>query len=134
MVGSVYNSTVDPTTGLLRFQYLADNQGIANNTSFTFNSFQLKGSGTVIFKGFDQNGNQVGMDQGTLTSNFQLFTENWQNVYSVQFFGPSGLGNITMDNVTLNEAVPTPIPPGVFLLGSGLIGLIGINRKKFWKA
>ena len=55
-------------------------------------------------------GNLAFVDQLTLST-----TNKWQ---------------FAMDNFTFNETSAVPLPPTVWLLGSGLIGLVGL-RKKF---
>jgi hypothetical protein len=42
-------------------------------------------------------------------------------------FAVSGGNELAYENVRLN-ATPVPVPPAVLLLGSDLIGLIGIRR------
>ena len=39
-------------------------------------------------------------------------------------------GSWTLDTLTIPEAAPVPIPGAVWLLGSGLVGLTGIRRKR----
>jgi hypothetical protein len=136
IVGSVTNLVAPTLANNLNFHYLQNNGGIANDHTFTLNSLALEGTGTVTLTGYAADGTTViGTDTETLGSSFQTYTENWANVFSVQFIGLGGIGSITMDNVRLNEAVPAavPIPPSVLLLGSGLLGLVGLGwqRKKF---
>lgn len=50
---------------------------------------------------------------------------------SVSFSGTAG--QIVFDDVTLGSVIPgpvIPVPPAVWLFGSGLLGLIGISRRK----
>jgi len=54
-------------------------------------------------------GNLASVDQLTFST-----TEKWQ---------------FAMDNFTFNETSAVPLPPSVWLLGSGLIGLVGLRRK-----
>jgi hypothetical protein len=45
---------------------------------------------------------------------------------------PSDLGfspcGAALDNVTVSTENPVPVPPTVLLLGSGLLGLLGLRR------
>ena len=40
-----------------------------------------------------------------------------------------GLGNVTIYDYTNTAVTPTPIPGAVWLLGSGLLGLVGLKRR-----
>jgi hypothetical protein len=120
------------------FQYKTGDTGgflsTGTTTAFTFNSFQLKGGGTYTFVGEDQNGHQIGTDTRTvtLTSSFQTFTENWQNVYTIYFtVSPGGSAGLYMDSVEINDPVPAvPIPPTALLLGTGLLGLVVLRPRR----
>ena len=52
---------------------------------------------------------------------------NW---YTVQFFGETNYDNrIYVDNVSLKvTSTPVPLPGAVWLLGSALVGLVGMRR------
>jgi hypothetical protein len=74
----------------------------------------------------------------TLLSSDLVTTGSYQNVYVVSSNGISGFslssssqieGNTAIDNVIVNTSV-VPVPAAVWLFGSGLIGLIGIARRK----
>jgi len=71
---------------------------------------------------------------GTSTRNLQqgslLFSNMWGNVESEGI--TSDTTNPAHREVAYRVA-PVPIPPSVWLLGSGLIGLIGLRRKFFRK-
>ena len=76
-------------------------------TNFTMSSFDLKGSGSVTFVGYDANGVAIPGDTFTtnLTSTFQTYTLNWANVNSVQCTA----GSFSMDNLVINAPPPTVI-------------------------
>lgn len=46
------------------------------------------------------------------------------------FVGSGSSRRFAMDNFTFNEPTPVPIPAAVWLFGSGLLGLIGVSRRK----
>ena len=69
---------------------------------------------------------------GTYNSGTNAFTLNWSNNFSVIVDGyipVSGTATVSLaGNVT-----PVPLPATVWLFGSGLLGLIGIVRRKIKK-
>jgi hypothetical protein len=58
----------------------------------------------------------------------QTFALNLHNVDSVSWVETTG-NYLQLDNVSI-ETSPVPIPSAVWLFGSGLIGLIGLARRK----
>ena len=68
--------------------------------------------------------------------------ENWTNVDTIMIASTAGLpvnwgsGTLYMDNVTVNNAVPTTIPPSALLLGTGMLGMVclGFRRRKITTA
>jgi len=79
----------------------------------------------------------------TVTGNvLTTYTENWLNVDTVEIVSTTanpvnwGSGTLYMDNVTINQAVPAPLPAGAgtgfALLGSAgaLFGATGLLRRR----
>lgn len=135
-VGSVYN--VNSTNPYFQYR-TSDTSSIGGLqgtlTPFTFNGFDLKGSGTVTFVGEDQNGQQIGNDTVTvtLTNVFQTFTENWTGVSTIYFTqSPGGSAGLYMDNVEINDPITAPVPePGTMvLLGVGMLGLAIYGKRR----
>lgn len=56
----------------------------------------------------------------------ELFTNQFLGVTSITFASSNG-GNVRIDNV---EASAVPLPAAGWLLSSGLVGLIGLSRKR----
>jgi hypothetical protein len=106
--------------------------GFTTGLSFFYSSFA---TGSVeVYDGLNGTGNQ-------LTSIALSPTPTPWNVFVPIGAGFAGtaesvvfshaLGSFFFDNVTLGSSTPTvPLPPTVWLLGSGLLGLVGF-RKKF---
>lgn len=94
----------------------------------------LNGSGEVVHSEAERD-NSFGWDAFE-TDYFQLTTGT---EYSFEFltsiYDFDGFGFVNLDVVmvvTSDEFTPTPIPGAVWLLGSGLVGLVGL-RKRFAK-
>jgi hypothetical protein len=49
------------------------------------------------------------------------------NIDKVTFTTTYPAGTLAVDNINI---IPTPIPAAAWLLGSGLMGLLGLKRKK----
>jgi hypothetical protein len=68
------------------------------------------------------------------TANFSLYPKMTANLSTTTaaIRTTDALGNVTFVAGTPdpNPATPTPIPAAAWLLGSGLLGLAGIKRKK----
>ncbi len=62
------------------------------------------------------------------TVGIQTFTgPDWSNLTSINLFSNIGIGGPGFDTITFNTV---PIPPALYLFTSGLLGLIGIARKR----
>jgi hypothetical protein len=84
----------------------------------------LSGGGKVTIGGQTiwQPGNDVGVFSGTV-----MATDTAGLVFN--FLTPY-LGRAEFDSVSIKSILATPIPPSLWLFGSGLLGLIGISKRK----
>jgi len=78
------------------------------------------------FSAYDINGVLLGSDSQTDVSG-NTFVLAFEGIHSVRF---TGSGTIALDDLTFNPVTAIPVPAAVWLFGSGLIGLIGVTRRK----
>ena len=103
---------------------------------FTLNSFDIANlfninSTLVAFRAYDINDNLIGADGITLTTNEWItfeFSFVFNNISYLIWHQSCNCHQF--DNITLNKTSSVPIPPTILLFGSGLIGLVGISRRK----
>jgi hypothetical protein len=107
--------------------------------SFLFNGFDLKGTAgqQVTIQANDLNNIAISGDTLTLTldGNWDMFHAiDWAGVGSINFINLGG-GSISLDNVEINDPVPTPTPePGtMMLLGVGMLGLAIYGKRRMNK-
>ncbi|MDH5570795.1 MAG: VPLPA-CTERM sorting domain-containing protein [Gammaproteobacteria bacterium] len=80
-----------------------------------------------IFSAFDINGVLLGSDSHSNVAG-HTFTLAYEGIHSVRFIGS---GTIALDDFTFNPVVSAvPIPAAVWLFSSGLLGLVGVARRK----
>ena len=92
-------------------------QGLSGGTMLYNETIQVDHNGPTWFSA-----NYIGIDQLVLSS--------YGGTHVVS--GGSG-AHFAMDNFTFNETAPVPEPSTILLMGAGLLGLVGYNRKRFSK-
>ncbi|HEY0420943.1 MAG TPA: PEP-CTERM sorting domain-containing protein, partial [Acetobacteraceae bacterium] len=122
-VGNVFNLALG---GFIRFAVGG------STTPFTFNSFDLSGSGTIQIRG-ELNLNPVAGDLATinLTSTPTTYTFDWTGIDTVDFIsGFTNINQMKMDNIRINDPVTAaPEPASLAILGVSLAGLGMIRRR-----
>lgn len=141
---SFFNNNVDFTSGDIAVFNGAGYLSVAvSNSNFSFNGAYFtswsqndadfsSSSTTISMIGY-LGGSQVGSVTYDLTNDFQYYSAEFDNVDSVVFQSSGASRWWLMDNMTVNENNPVPEPTTMLLFGTGLLGLIGYNRKRFNK-
>lgn len=110
------NMLFSPGTYDLSFDLIGSQRGVTSSTTVSFGSYDQ----TFNLASSDITTGIVSDAMVTLTSpGYLLFTSNDPN--------PSYDGNL-LDNVVVST---TPEPSAIFLLGTGLLGVAGVMRKRF---
>jgi len=124
------------------YQSLLDQTGTAFDSSdyasffptsggpFTLNSLLMAADEPTAILGY-RKGVLVDQSSTSAANSDALLTLNWTNIDAVFFMNPIDGEVVYIDNVRIDEPVgTTPEPSTVLLLGSGLLGLFTIVRRK----
>lgn len=129
--GPLTSSTMTQTGGgvfTLNSFWIAEHDrdlGDASQVTITGNLF---GGGTIT-----QIVNLDGIHDDTGGVNdFQFVSLQWTNLTSVVFQATAGTGDrgFSLDDITVNNAVPTPEPATLLMWGTAGLGLIAVRRRK----
>lgn len=96
------------------------------SSGLTFLAYDAAGvQVAAVSSAFNSNLSQSG-DVGSMPNEF-LQVANAGGIYSASILGNPAGGSFVLDDLSYS---PVPVPSAVWLLGSGLIGLIGVARRK----
>jgi hypothetical protein len=121
----------------------ANLQGPAIAGNFTLNIFQVSPAGTGSLVG--TLGGTLGFNTGIATLTFSTtsivingFTYTVNPVYTIALpvtgvGGGAGTGTTTIQGTVTGSASAVPEPASMFLLGSGLLGITGVVRRRLKK-
>ena len=114
--------------GLNAFTHEGDPQGFVDN--FSIPTLEIGAGSHVFLEDLFDNGNRGGM--GGLAE--ALYVENLVFQDASALLNLNGLnlyyGSLTGDLGQIINANVVPVPPAVWLFGSGLLGLVGMARRK----
>jgi len=140
--GSQTNWGNVPTSNFIGFNKNAG-QGLNSGDAIYFNDLVNDFSLDLFRSGTSGTSNVAISLYNTLISNSPIYTYTttvsntaWQHFsYNSSEFNlavlTAGDKRFLADNISYNTSAPVPIPPAVFLFGSGLSGLFFFRRKKF---
>lgn len=109
----------------------------ANNADFTFDGLWAKKWGTAIDSGGTDSllGTLSGYNDGVEVWTIDTSLNGSYEYYEAQAGAIDELklsfgDNFLVDNLVLNEISQVPVPAAAWLFGSGLVGLVGLARRK----
>lgn len=85
------------------------------------------GAGLTHFEGYNGATLLYSMDVYSTTTAPTFVTFNWTGLDKVVMSDGDGSQHTAIDNITVNSV---PVPAAAWLLGSGLLGLVGVARRK----
>lgn len=122
------------TTGALTGKIITDDSNKVTEIDLNFkgNSIQLTGSALEKYTTHDFTSSPFNLNyfynNGSVTSTIKISsTTSTANYLMFDFEDPSLNLSMKATNVT---ATPTPIPAAAWLLGSGVLGMVGLKRRK----
>jgi len=108
-------------------------KGITDVVSIRGDMVPLAGA-TATMEAFNAAGQSIGTATANDTSDGLSLSINASGIHSLMLTQNSASGTIDgtigFDNLEFNEVTAVPVPAGVWLFGSGLLGLIRIARRK----
>ncbi len=120
-----------PDVGATPAFFFGPNAAIATEWTLGFNSYLEK-----VLRGFETSYADVNIYRLDAYGSFSAYipgTPEWANLFWVDGFHPSSAGHQLIADVAYSEVAPVPEPATVILLGTGLIGLAGLGRKRYKK-
>ncbi|MDY6950392.1 MAG: VPLPA-CTERM sorting domain-containing protein [Thermodesulfobacteriota bacterium] len=101
--------------------------GTLADTSFNFTDFG--GTNSLNWEQINYVGSQQDGDWITEAWDFAIYPNPEEERIWVTFAPDDEVSSILIDQVVLDTICTVPIPTGIWLLGSGLLGLVGIRRR-----
>lgn len=97
--------------------------------SLNLGGYYANWNGTNFLQGTDTAGANGTSTAATGTISGNTFDINWHSyIVGGSFDGQTGYWNLTGTFTT--ESAPVPVPAAVWLFGSGLVGLVGVARRR----
>ncbi|BAN34336.1 hypothetical protein SCD_n00488 [Sulfuricella denitrificans skB26] len=123
------------TTGVVSpnnvaFNGFADPASFSSTTIFSLESAYVtkaRDAGLTHFDGYNGASLLYSMDVYSTTTAPTFVTFNWAGLDKVVMSDGDGTAHTAIDDITVNSV---PVPAAAWLLGSGLLGLIGVARRK----
>lgn len=132
---STYNSNTSSITEAKLFFTFFDNDADYTNCRRSAIDRTEKGYITVKLDGIQLNSDEIEWDTGTYWINLKNYLNYLQDgSFSTAVIETAGdviLADVSLEAISEKKCpTPTPIPAAAWLFGSGILGLVGIKRRK----